>query len=101
MNLEAIISCIIFVCAACFLAFPFGKGYVRARWAKCIGFAIGVIGIVRGSVGLALSMNWLVLNSVLTYKVTGWVNFSEGVMMGFALSLVFSGQLLGAKTSVK
>jgi hypothetical protein len=83
----------------CFFGFvPFDKKRIRAGWAKAAFVIIAVIGIARGVVSLAWDLGWFALGSVSSSRLDAFLyHFVDGLLLGFILSLILSGQLSGTK----
>ncbi len=100
MNTHIIVDWIFIVGFAFFIGIPFDKKRIRASWAKLVFVAGGIIGVADGAVRLTLDMRWFVLASDASYGVHRVLNFTEGMLLGFISSLIFSRQLHGTKAAV-
>jgi hypothetical protein len=97
MNTHVVLDCIFIVGFATYAFIPFDKKRLRARWAKVVFIVSAVIGIARGMVGLAWDLNWFVLGSEASRWLDSYLYMVGGLLLGFIFSLIFSGQLVGAK----
>ena len=70
---------------------------MRARWAKLLFAGSGVLGLAYGVVHLMLDTRWLVLSKIGSYRLHNVLDTVSGLLLGFLLSLVFSGQARGMK----
>jgi hypothetical protein len=97
MNQWVILDCV-FIAGCLILVFvPLDKKRIRVRWANYIFVATGLIGITVHVLQLMLEMHWLVLANHADYRVWLQIRFFNGLLLGFLLTLTFSGQLLGIK----
>ena len=76
---------------------PLQRKYVRARWANCLFVGIGVFGPAAHLVSLLLGMNWLVLSSRADEIVHLYLPRIDGLILGWLLALLISGQVFGTK----
>jgi hypothetical protein len=67
----------------------------RARWAKGLLFAVGLVGIICYSLFLARDMAWLPPNLLRSYRFHYELSFINGWLLGSILALVFAGQIIG------
>ena len=87
--------------SGCFALIPLDRKRIRARWAKFVLVLIGVLGVSKGMGHLTLHKGWLHLSSQGVHMVTTVLTHLGGLSLGFILSLIFSGQLLGTKASTE
>jgi hypothetical protein len=88
-----ILDCIIIAGCLFLLFIPLEKKRVRARWANYLLIATGLIGIAVHLVQFMLDMQWLLLGK----NADLILRFVDGILVGFLLALLFSGQLSGTK----
>jgi hypothetical protein len=80
------------------LAFaPLDKRRIRAKWAKSLFVLIGVIGVISNVCGLMWERGQFTLGKSASYRFDMLLHLSSGLIIGFLLSLVFSGELAGKK----
>jgi hypothetical protein len=97
MSLYLIRDCVPIAGCACFASFPLDSKRVRARWAKLLPVATGLVGIANGVLSLNLDARWLVLSTNAYYKLDRGRYLIDGVILGLIFSLICSGQLKGTK----
>ena len=84
------------------LAFAlFDKRRVRARWANFTFGISSLIGITRGIASLARGLDWLALSRQAAAGFDVLYEMAGGLLLGFLLSLIFSGELAGKKQDIK
>jgi hypothetical protein len=76
---------------------PFEKKRIRARWAKLVFILSSLIGIAKGSIGLAWDLGWFSVSSKGGQVLQSYLSMTGGLLLGFLFSLIFSGQLTGKK----
>ncbi|MGA2029732.1 MAG: hypothetical protein ABSG87_06645 [Verrucomicrobiota bacterium] len=96
-----ILDCVIFAGSACIICFPLDKKRIRARWANFLFVATGLIGILVHVVWLAYDMRWIMLDGNAGSAIRMELHFVNGILVGFLLALIFSGQLRGIKRPVE
>lgn len=76
----------------------FSRKRKRARWARIVLGASGMIGLAYGVTYLALDSRWLVLTDDNSYLVHTLLHHTGGLLLGFLLSVVIAGETEGKKT---
>jgi len=99
MNVGIIFDLVFIIGFAYFVFVPFGAKRLRAPWAKVVFIVCGLVGTIKGPVGLGLDMNWLVVSNSAGSVLDKALTQIGGLLLGFMLSLIFSGQLLGTKAA--
>jgi len=87
-----IIAIILFVS---WMSLPLCKGRVRARWANFACVACGLLGIAEHIICLIVETHPPPYNSDTIYGIYAMHNAVEGLLLGFFLSLIFSGEMAG------
>jgi hypothetical protein len=102
MNSGIVIDCIFIVGCAILGFAPFDKKRIRAGWAKLTFGIIAVIGFAKGVVCLAWDLHWFALGSAASSRLDAFLyHFVDGLLLGFILSLILSGQLSGTKRDLR
>jgi len=93
-----VINCVI-IAGCAFLGFVpfFDKKRIRADWAKLVFGIIAVIGIAKGVVRIAWDLHCFTLGGEASHRLNGSLQMAGGVILGFLLALILSGQLSGTK----
>lgn len=94
---NVVMDCITSVASFFLILIATDRERLRAPWAKSVLVACGILGTAMGIVGLILDMRWLVLAPYPLYRVQLWYHSAGGLVLGFLLSVIFSGQLIGTK----
>jgi len=97
MNTLIILYCIKIVGCAILAFAPLDKKHIRANWAKLIFVLIGIIGVISNVFGLMWELDCFTLDKNASYRFGMLLHLSSGLILGFLLSLIFSGQLTGKK----
>jgi hypothetical protein len=98
MNTLIVFDSIKTICCVILIFVPFDRKRVRARWAKLVFFICGIVGTGRGVFCLAWDLGWFSLGREINHRLDVLLyHFVDGLILGFLLSLIFSGQLTGIK----
>jgi hypothetical protein len=97
MKTSMILDSIQIIGFAILLFAPFDKKRVRARWANMVFILGSIIGIAKGTIGLAWDLGWFALGSEASGRLDRYLAMIGGLLLGFLFSLIFSGQLTGKK----
>src|SRR5438094_10547483 len=97
MNSEIIGDWVLIIGFAFFACIPMRRSHIRSRWATWVFLGVGTAGMAMSAVKLAIDMHWLALSRNTSYQVHSCFQFIRGMLLGFILSLIVSGQLLGAR----
>jgi hypothetical protein len=93
----AILDCAIIAGGLVLIFGTFDKKCIRARWANGLLITAGLLGIASHLVRLPLHMHWLILSRQVADPIILTVSFANGIIFGFLLALVCSGQTRGIK----
>jgi hypothetical protein len=72
---------------------------IRAPWAKLLFMICAVVGIAKGGIGLAWDLGWFTLATEASRRLDGYSYLVGGLLLGFLISLIVSGELLGHKAT--
>ena len=98
MNANNLITNYIIMAGSAYLFWKsFDKSRTRERWAKLAFAVCGVIGILCGVVVMAWLNGRFALGKNDAIQLERYLSFGRGLVIGLLLSLIFSGQLMGAK----
>jgi hypothetical protein len=92
-----ILDCIVIAGSVYLVFVPFVSRRIRDRWAKRLLFAVGLIGVVCYTMKFALHSHWLVVSPLIGYRLGDFLSFINGVLLGWATAVFFSGQVIGKK----
>jgi len=95
MKISTFFEIVVIVLLAGWMLLPFYSRRIRAPWAKLICVACGLIGIAQHLVSLIVERHQPPYNSDTIYGIYAMHNSVDGLLLGFFLSLVLSGQLAG------
>jgi hypothetical protein len=76
---------------------PFRSRRIRSRWAKSLLVASALLLILKGAVELLTHLRVWTPSAVMQRGLPHTLAMVDGVVLGFLLSLAFSGQLAGQK----
>jgi hypothetical protein len=96
-GIRIFVDCSIIATGVLFGYAPFDKTRVRAGWAKLAFGIMAVIWTAVGVVRLAADLNGFQLSDDAADRVNTWFYITTGIIIGFWISLVLSGQFPGAK----
>lgn len=97
MNIAIFIDCSIIAAGVLWGLTPFDKKRVRAGWAKLAFGIMAVIWIAAGVVRLAWNLNYFQVGPDAFDRVNTCLYTANGMIFGFLISLILSGQFTGAK----
>ena len=100
MNAKAISNVLIIIGFVGLFLFAFDPQRSRPRWAKGLLVGTGLIGVAMGLVSLLINQHWAFVGDPACNFVNDVLNKVDGLLVGFILTLMMSGQLFGTKPVV-
>jgi hypothetical protein len=97
MNIWILLNLIQIVGYASFAYAPFQKNRIRKAWAKKVFILISIVGVIKGSVGLAYDSGWFTLGINARHLLHDYLTMTGGFLIALILLLVVSGQIKGEK----
>ena len=97
MDAKAISNVLIMIGFVGFFLFAFDQRRSRARWAKGLLVGTGLIGFALGLVSLLINQHWAFVGDPACNLVSDVLNKVDGLLVGFIVALMISGQLFGTK----
>jgi hypothetical protein len=98
MSIQIIVDWVILLGCTFFIFIPLEKKRIRARWANLVFVCSGLVGVAKGIICLFLDMNWISVSHKNFYLIDTTLRLVfDGFLLGVIFTLMFSGQLRGAK----
>jgi hypothetical protein len=101
VSFRPVLAVIITVACVFCIFVPLSRKRQRARWAKLLFVAVGVLGLGYIAASVGSERGWFVLTHSAVEPFLRLLQFTRGLLIGLLLALLFSGEVLGKKVHGK